>query len=150
MQYLTSNSKQTKKIGFILGETILNSSPFKKNAFIIALKGNLGSGKTTFIQGLAKGLKIKSNFNSPTFIILKKYKIKQNKNFDFFYHLDLYRIKKIKELKNLDIFNLLKNKKNIIAIEWPEKIKKFLPQNILWFNFLYGKKENERIIKILK
>ncbi len=148
IKYLTKNQKTTQKIGYLLGEAILKTKPFKKNAFIIALKGNLGSGKTTFIQGLAKGLKIKNNFNSPTFIILKKYKI-NNKKFHFFYHLDLYRIKKTKELKHLNIDNLFKNPENIIAIEWPEKIKKILPKNTLWLKFLYGKKENERTIKII-
>lgn len=148
IEYKSNSEKTTKEIGFYLGQTLLKNKKNFEIAFVLALKGNLGSGKTTFLKGFKKALKIKKEINSPTFIILKKYPLKLKK-FENFYHLDCYRIKNLKELKILKIEEILKNNKNIIAIEWPEKIKKILPKNsTIFLTFLYGKKENERIIKI--
>lgn len=147
-KYLSKNEKITQKLGFYLGKVILKNKKNLKKATIIALKGNLGAGKTTFLKGFKKALKIKKEINSPTFVILKKYPLKLKK-FKNFYHLDCYRIKNFKELKILEIEKILNDNKNIVAIEWPEKIKKFLPKNsTIFINFIYGKKENERIIKI--
>lgn len=121
----TNSFKETLLLGNILGVEILKT----KNLFsplVIALYGDLGSGKTTFIQGLAKGLKIRGKIKSPTFIILRKYKI-NNKKFKTFYHIDAYRIKNKQDIKNSGIEEGLKNKDSILAIEWADIIKKYLP-----------------------
>ena len=67
MEYFTKNSNQTKKLGLIVAKKILRVGP-KKRAFIIGLQGELGSGKTTFLQGFAKGLGIKERILSPTLL----------------------------------------------------------------------------------
>jgi len=108
-----------------------------KNALVIGLEGELGSGKTTFIQGLAKGLGIKETITSPTFIIFKKFDIPhQPSGIRYFYHIDCYRINQPRELIDLDFKEILNHSQNIIVVEWVERIKKILPpKNILWINF---------------
>jgi len=106
---------------------------------ILAFTGGLGAGKTTFIQGLASGLGIKNKIVSPTFILMRKY--------DNFYHLDLYRLEGDveKEVENLGLFDVWKDTKNIIAIEWAEKLKTKWPKNTTWIRFENLDEERRRI-----
>lgn len=109
------------------------SSP-RKSAYIVGLAGNLGSGKTTFIQGFAKALKIKEKILSPTFVIQKRFKIKDLR-FKSFYHIDCYRIEKPQEISDLGWKEIIQNQQNIVVIEWADKIKKIMPKNVLWIKF---------------
>jgi len=93
-EFFTSTPFQTKKAGKLLAEEILKSKPGKK-AFVIGLVGDLGGGKTTFLQGFSRGLGIKGRVLSPTFIIMRR--------FNNFYHVDCYRIKKPQELIDLGL-----------------------------------------------
>lgn len=134
----TKSARQTQKIA----KDLLRKIPKRrKQAFIIALKGDLGSGKTTFVQGLAKALDIKEKITSPTFVIFKKY--------NNFYHFDCYRIEKPEEILELGFKEIIQNPKNIVAIEWAERIKRIIPKDALWlkFNFI---DENKRKISVLK
>src|SRR3989338_2735131 len=126
MKYITKSPKETQKLGHFLFNKI--SLTTEKNALVIALEGELGAGKTTLVQGLAKVLGIKSKIKSPTFTLMKKYKIPRSKNTRYLYHLDCYRLKNHKDLLLLGIKDILKNKENVILIEWPENIKKILPK----------------------
>jgi tRNA threonylcarbamoyladenosine biosynthesis protein TsaE len=116
-----------------------------KGGETLALTGELGSGKTTFIQGLAEGLGIKGRIISPTFILMRKYMASK---FDF-YHIDFYRLEDglENEVKNLGIDDTWGKKDNIVAIEWAEKIKKSIPGNAIWIKF-ENRGENERKILI--
>lgn len=134
IEIIAKSAKETKKTGFNLVKELKNK-PDLNHALIIALEGNLGSGKTTFIQGLASGLGIKESVLSPTFLILKEFPIDNDKNWKNFYHIDAYRLKNPEELLELGFKDLVKNSRNVIAIEWAEKIKKILPKNILWVKF---------------
>jgi len=91
---------------------------------IICLYGDLGSGKTTFVQGLAKGLGIKNRIISPTFIIARHYKI----NDLVFYHIDLYRTETLHDFLSIGLDEILEDNLNIVAIEWAEKMKDMLPK----------------------
>jgi tRNA threonylcarbamoyladenosine biosynthesis protein TsaE len=122
---ITKSPLETKKIGAILAQTILSTKNLN-TAFLIGLKGDLGSGKTTFVKGFAKGLQIKKQIQSPTFIIFKKYKLK-NKKYENFYHIDAYRLKTKKDLETTKILDIIKNNKVILVIEWINLIKKYLP-----------------------
>ncbi|MCX6722450.1 MAG: tRNA (adenosine(37)-N6)-threonylcarbamoyltransferase complex ATPase subunit type 1 TsaE [Candidatus Staskawiczbacteria bacterium] len=134
-KYITKSYKQTQKLGLDFAKEILKL-PTKNGAVILGLQGNLGGGKTTFLQGFAKGLGIKEKILSPTFVILKHFKIK-NIKFKNFYHLDCYRLKDEKDILELDFKNIISNPENIVAIEWPEKIKKVLPKNIVYIDFKF-------------
>ena len=145
---MKSNSpSKTKELGFNFSKKILKEKSFRP--IIIGLKGNLGSGKTTFIQGFARGLGIKNRITSPTFIIFRHYQIKK-KNRAHLFHMDAYRIKKLSELKHLGFEEIISLPKSIVLVEWPEKIKRALPKKTRWLEFRHGKKENERIIEFGK
>jgi tRNA threonylcarbamoyl adenosine modification protein YjeE len=141
---LTNSPGQTQKLAQTLAKDILKSK-LKKAAFVIALQGELGGGKTTFLQGLAKSLGIKEKILSPTFVIIKRFKIrKKSCDFENFYHIDCYRIQKPKEILDLGVKEVILNPKNIVAIEWADRIKKILPQNTIVFKFKFiGKLKRE-------
>jgi tRNA threonylcarbamoyladenosine biosynthesis protein TsaE len=146
MEILTKSERETKKIGQILAKEVLKTN-FKK-PFVLALKGKLGGGKTTFLKGFARGLGIKEKILSPTFILIRKFNIKhRTSNFEHFYHIDCYRIENPKEILDLGFKEIILNPKNIVAIEWANKIKKILPKEVVWLDFKI-KGKNEREIKI--
>lgn len=93
---------------------------------VIALYGELGSGKTTFVQGFAKGLGISSQIISPTFIIMRTYEV-DREDIETLYHIDLYRIEGDSDVESLGLSDIFADKKSIVLIEWPEKIENLLP-----------------------
>ena len=105
---ISKSIAKTQKIAKELAEKILKHKKKRNHAFVIALKGDLGGGKTTFVQGFAKGLGIKGKILSPTFNIYKNYKM--------FYHFDCYRIKNSKEILDLHFKEIIQNPKNIVII----------------------------------
>jgi len=144
---LSESQNITKKIASLLAQEILKQRPQKNQALIIGLQGDLGSGKTTFIQGFAKGLGIKRNLTSPTFLIIRNYKLLTT-YYKLLYHIDCYRIKKAKELTVLGFKEIINNPTSLVLIEWADKIKRILPKKMIWIKFEHGRKENERIIRI--
>ncbi|MEK7143172.1 MAG: tRNA (adenosine(37)-N6)-threonylcarbamoyltransferase complex ATPase subunit type 1 TsaE [Patescibacteria group bacterium] len=117
-----------------------------KGGEVIGLKGELGSGKTTFIKGLAKGLKIQEIITSPTFVILKTYPAKIGQKKIKLAHLDCYRLKSIQDAKSIGIEDYLGRKDTIVVIEWPEKISKILPKNIINIHFKHLNPSQRKII----
>ena len=143
----TKTFKQTQKIGENFSKQILKQN-LGNIATVLGLQGELGAGKTTFLQGFAKGLGIEEKVNSPTFVIIKKFKI-PNSSFKFFYHIDCYRLSTPKEILDLGFNEIMLNPENIVAIEWPEKIKKYLPKNTIIIDFKFiDEKTREIIFKI--
>jgi len=139
-KHITYSATQTKNLGKRMSQKTLKS----KDAVVISLKGELGSGKTTFVQGLAIGLGIKDKILSPTFVLMKKYKIPNTKK--QFYHIDCYRIKKAPDLSALNLEKLFLDPQNIIAIEWAERIEKILPKNTIVLNFKLKSQERREIL----
>ncbi len=155
-EIITKNAEETKRVGCFFSEGINKPSTMQKalgkkklsknSALILCLNGDLGGGKTTFTQGLAKGFGIKQKVSSPTFLIIKKYSI-SSRNFKNFYHLDCYRVKDSQELIDLGFKEMTKDKNNFIVIEWAEKIKKILPsKNVIYFQFEFLDFDNRKII----
>jgi tRNA threonylcarbamoyladenosine biosynthesis protein TsaE len=154
MKHISNSAKETQKLGEEMAEKL-------KSGDIICLSGDLGSGKTTFTQGLLKGLKIKGPYMSPTFLIIKHYKKEfpisksqfpnkfkiQNSKFKILniYHMDAYRVS-AKDILNLGWEEIIANPKNIIIIEWADRIKKIIPKDALWIKFEWMD-ENKREIK---
>lgn len=141
----SDSAKKTKETAKSLAEKILKK-PSKKLALIIGLTGDLGAGKTTFIQGFLKGVGLKKRITSPTFVIFKRFKIHDSR-FKSIYHIDCYRLTP-KELAVLDFQEIINNPQNIVLIEWAEKIKKILPKSAIWIKFAHTKNLNQRTIKI--
>jgi len=143
-KYTTKNFEETQKIGEKFAKQVLKSAP-QKSAIVLGLQGNLGGGKTTFLQGFAKGLGVKDKVLSPTFVILKRFKI-TNSKFSNFYHIDCYRLKNHKDILELDFKEIIKDPKNIVAIEWPERIKKALPKKNILIRFKFIDEKTREII----
>lgn len=116
--FKSASASQTKDFAKNLARDFLNGG-------IIALSGDLGTGKTTFAQGFAEGLNIKDKIISPTFLIIRQYKIPNREN--YFYHIDLYRLENI-DLKSSGLKEILENPGNIVLIEWADKIFEHLPK----------------------
>lgn len=145
-KYITKSCKQTQKLGEEVAQKILKQ-PLEKNAVVLGLMGNLGGGKTTFLQGFAKGLKIKEKILSPTFVILKHFKINKSvsKQFRDYYHIDCYRLNDGKDILEMDFKKIIFNSENIVAIEWSEKVKKLLPRDSIVINFKFVDKNKREI-----
>lgn len=122
MVIITSSEKETKKLAAKLAKQYFEGG-------IFALSGPLGSGKTTFVQGFAQSLGITEKIISPTFILMRFYNI-PNKKEGKLYHLDLYRLNRSENIKELGLEEIFANNKNIILIEWAEKLDSLLPKKI--------------------
>ena len=148
--YQTSSSKETEKIGEEIAKNLIgvkSKDPRQKGAPIFALRGNLGSGKTTFTKGFFRGLGIKSRVKSPTFIIMRRSVVRGEK-FNNVFHIDAYRLHQRQDFSALDFKTIASDEKNIILIEWPENAKGLIPRTAHRLEFRHGKKENERTIII--
>lgn len=145
-KFETTSAFQTKKFAAYLAKNLTKEKQ-RKSALIIALKGNLGAGKTTFVQGFLRGLGVKSKITSPTFVLIKTYNPKPI-TYNLAYHIDCYRIKNHKEILDLGFKEIISNPQNIVLIEWPERISKILPRKRINIFLEHGKRENERKLSI--
>lgn len=121
-----------------------------KGTRVLALYGELGSGKTTFAQGIGEALGIKQRIISPTFIIVRSYKLSLARShlarLTSFYHIDLYRIESEKELEGLGIEEILNDKNAVVVIEWAEKLGLLLPKSRIDIRFKYVDENKRRIL----
>ncbi len=136
MEYITNSEKETKD----LVKEMLDISPSLNNATVYILEGDLGAGKTTFVKGLEDIFNIQ--IKSPTFNIIKRYKI-DYKGFKNLYHIDFYRVSNI---EGLDFEEILKDKQNLIFIEWGSNVKENIPDFAKWIFFKYIDKDKRKII----
>ena len=136
-EYLTKSPGQTKRLGKTLAQTLLKSRS-KNRAIVVGLRGDLGGGKTTFLQGFAKGLGKRARVLSPTFIIMRRT--------DNFYHIDAYRLRGPQDLLKLGIKDILNNLNNVVAIEWADRIQKNMPRHTVWVDFNFIDKNKRRIV----
>ena len=119
--------------------------PKSYGALTIGLEGDLGSGKTTFVQDAGKSMGLVENLTSPTFIIEKIYDLPKNSLFKKFVHVDAYRLDSAEELQRLGFHEILKDKSNIVFIEWPEKIKSILPHDTKSIVFTFVNETTRKI-----
>jgi tRNA threonylcarbamoyladenosine biosynthesis protein TsaE len=141
MGNITHSAEETQKLAGEFFNKRLSSN-------IVALEGDLGAGKTTFDQGLAAGLEIQQTVNSPTFLLVKSYPIKNNSRFNKLVHIDLYRINHWDELAEIDLPEIWSNPKNLVLIEWAERIKDHLPAatQFIYFRYLNDQKRQIDIL----
>lgn len=128
------SSRSTKEIAQKL-------SKYLQKGDIICLCGELGSGKTTFTQGILSGLEFSGYVHSPSFVIVNKYPAKIP-----VVHIDLYRFENIDQMQNIGIEEYLYTEEEIVIIEWADKIKDILPDDYFLINFEVID-ENIRILK---
>lgn len=115
-EIVTNNAQETAQVGEGL---------VQDGAKILCLYGELGSGKTTFAQGFAKGLGIPTRLLSPTFIIVRRYDLPKN---DLFYHIDLYRLHAKQEIEGLGLSEIFTDPASRIVIEWADRLGELIPE----------------------
>ncbi len=99
-------------------------------ATVIGLYGDLGAGKTTLTQEIARQLGITQNVISPTYVIMKSYALPATKyDFKKLIHIDAYRLKDARELEVLGWQEIISDPKNLILVEWPERVEKSIPED---------------------
>lgn len=158
----TYSAKQTKAIAAKMAKIL-------RGGEVIALQGDLGSGKTTFVQGLAHALGVRRSVRSPTFTIMQCFdtrpttiasppgRTKQSHRRSprplrglamvrRLCHVDAYRLDPQADFGDLGLQDYLGKPDTVTVIEWPERIRGLLPKKMVWVKFGHGKKENERKI----
>ncbi len=152
MKYVSHSVKETHKISENFIKEISKKQDLK-NALVVVMQGDLGSGKTEFVKGLKKVLDIKNNILSPTFVLMKVYDV-SNSKFKKMYHFDLYRLLegKLKEksiieaLETLNIYDILNDNTNIVFIEWGENLKMLKKYNPINISITNTKNEERKIL----
>lgn len=129
-KYISNSAQETKKIAQDFAAKFLE---VHNKINVIALSGDLGSGKTTFVQGFAEGLGIQDKIISPTFVLIRHHPIPNSTH--TLYHIDLYRLENVNDLKSIGLDDLIKNPQDFILIEWAEKAEELLPKNTTWIYF---------------
>lgn len=133
----------------LFAKDVLARLPVKEAAVIIALQGDLGAGKTTFVQTLGRELGITETMQSPTYVLMKKYQI-TNHAFQTLIHIDAYRLNNAEEFAALKPEQFLQDPKALVLIEWPQNVGVALPEPDLTVNFSSdGAKEGERYIEVV-
>ena len=146
MEVITHSVEETNEYAAKFVEKLAQGASNSKEAVVVGLSGELGSGKTTFVKSVAKLFGLEQTVTSPTFVIEKIYKL-DNQPFEHLIHIDAYRLESEGELTSLGWNEIVQNAHNIIFIEWPENVKKILPEGMIQIRFEVAG-ENERSIKI--
>ena len=138
MEIITNSEKETLIFGQNYGNKL-------KGGEIIGLCGNLGAGKTILAKGVAFGLGIKKNVNSPTFVVMKVYPIKKDK-IKTLVHIDAYRLSSERDLIALGAEEYFNDPSAIILIEWADKVKKILPKKTKYIKIKILEDNKRKII----
>ncbi len=133
LDFISRSPEQTRRMGMRLGAML-------EPGDVVCLQGDLGAGKTTFVQGLAQGWGSLDAVSSPTFIIVNMYRRPDESQL---FHLDTYRLESAPEAAMLDLDDMLYA--GPLVIEWPERIESVLPKERLWLFLEYIGEEQRRI-----
>lgn len=120
---ISKSLKETEEVAKKFADSLKQGS----TATVVGLCGDLGSGKTTFVQAVGRLLGIREPITSPTFVILKRFKI-QDSRFKNLVHIDAYRLERGEELLRIGWNGIAKNPENLILMEWPERVADILPR----------------------
>jgi len=122
MDFFSRSPEQTRRIGMRLGGVL-------RAGDLICLQGDLGAGKTTFVQGIAQGWGSLDSVSSPTFILVNVYRRDDQSQL---FHMDAYRLDSTPEAEELDLDSMLAE--GALIIEWPERMAGLIPAERLWVN----------------
>ncbi|MEW6284935.1 MAG: tRNA (adenosine(37)-N6)-threonylcarbamoyltransferase complex ATPase subunit type 1 TsaE [Chloroflexota bacterium] len=134
LDFFSRSPEQTRRLGARLGAVL-------RPGDVICLQGDLGAGKTTFVQGVAKGWGSQDTVSSPTFVLVNEYRRADG---SLLFHMDAYRLASIPEAEELDLDSMLAD--GALLIEWPERIDGLVPPEHLWVR-LEHVDEEERELK---
>jgi tRNA threonylcarbamoyladenosine biosynthesis protein TsaE len=122
-----------------------NLVPNKIHATVVGLQGDLGSGKTTFVQAIAEALGVRDTVTSPTFVIMKRYAL-HDVRFTNMIHIDAYRLESGEELRVLGWDNISRDPHNLVLVEWPERVADVLPEGTDTIQFRFVDEHTRDII----
>ena len=128
-----TNENETRAFGLALAKEL---TPGK----VLALVGDLGTGKTTLTRYIAEGLGILDGIQSPTFTIIREHRTGRLP----LYHFDVYRLNDPEELLELGYEDYFFGE-GITVVEWADKISRFMPEDTLWIHIDYGESEDGRV-----
>ena len=135
---VTKSAEETRKLGADFAAKL-------RDRDVVALYGELGSGKTQFVKGICSSLGTKQVVNSPTFIIVNEY---TSEKFSNIFHFDFYRLKHYSDIESTG-FDDYMNSRGIVIIEWPEIVEASLPANTKKVHIAHtGESENYRYIRL--
>ena len=136
VEFLSHSPEQTRRIGTRLGAALQLGD-------VICLQGDLGAGKTTFVQGVAQGWGSLDAGSSPTFILVN---MDRSADEGQLFHLDAYRLDSVLEAEELDLTSMLAQ--GPLLVEWPERMESLIPRDHLWINLTYiDQEEREMRVK---
>ena len=133
MNFFSRSPEQTRRIGVRLGGALQAGD-------LICLQGDLGAGKTTFVQGIAQGWGSLDSVSSPTFILVNLYRRDDQSQL---FHMDAYRLDSTPEAEELDLDSMLAD--SALIIEWPERMAGLIPIERLWVNLEYVDDEERKM-----
>jgi tRNA threonylcarbamoyladenosine biosynthesis protein TsaE len=133
MDFFSRSPEQTRRLGMRLGSALQAGD-------VICLQGDLGAGKTTFVQGLALGWGSLDPVSSPTFILVNVYRRGDDARL---FHMDAYRLDSMPEAEELDLDAMLAE--GALIVEWPERIKNLIPGEHLWIQFEHVDEEEREM-----
>jgi tRNA threonylcarbamoyladenosine biosynthesis protein TsaE len=133
LDLFSRSPEQTRRIGMRLGKALQAGD-------VICLQGDLGAGKTTFVQGVALGWGSRDSVSSPTFILVNVYRRDDEAQL---FHMDAYRLDSALEAEELDLEAMLAQ--GALLIEWPERIRELIPGEHLWIDFEHVEEEEREM-----
>ncbi len=137
---ITKSAQETAKVGASLAQYLER----REVPHILCLYGQLGSGKTTFTQGFARGLGITTRLLSPTFIIVRRYQTPKYEN--YLYHVDLYRLNKVSEMEGIGLPEIFADLASYTVIEWAERLDGLMPSKRIDIHFTTAQDDTHAII----
>ena len=137
MEIISKTTQDTKNLAGSVAKRI-------KPGDVIALYGDLGTGKTTFTRHLVEQLGFGSRVQSPTFVIARKYST-ENQPIHTIHHIDLYRTQSEEEINDLGLEEMLGEPGSVTVIEWPEMVEKLLPEKTVKILFEHQEDDTRKI-----
>lgn len=134
LDFISRSPEQTRRLGMRLGSLL-------RPGDILALSGDLGSGKTTLVQGIAQGWGSTDLVSSPTFVLVNMYRRPDG---SVLHHMDAYRVESALEAEDLDLDAMYSS--GALIVEWAERISAALPKEILWVNMSWIADEQRNLV----
>jgi len=133
-EFFSHSPHQTRRLGIHLGA-------YLQQGDVVCLEGNLGTGKTVLVQGLAQGWGTLDPVTSPTYVLVNEYRRPDEQRL---FHIDAYRLGSVLEAEQLDLDRMLE--RGTMVVEWAERIKDVLPDTYLWINLTYTGMEHRAML----
>ncbi len=128
MNYLSKSEKETTALAKQFVASL-------KAGETVGLIGELGAGKTAFVKGVAKALRIKQRVNSPTFVLMRVYKVAKHSSIKHLVHVDAYRLHKAASLSAIGLDDYIEDPSSLVLIEWADRVKAIMPKKAIVIRF---------------